>query len=197
MLRAGVAHGVPEALAIALLLVLGSAVFMSPTTARAEGCTGATFSRAVARADAAIVGTISKVAKNANGARYAAAVEVERAWRIETGAVWRGRAYPGLCSCCGTDRPRIGARVVVLLDVSGIDPGRVADVFYTVGITVTSTQVRRLPGTLPDTATAPDAAPASRASSAAPAILLAVVVAAAALLLTSPRWRGRLPPVLP
>jgi hypothetical protein len=181
------------ALAFAAALTLAAAAHTTAAAAQAEGCTGATFRQAVAHASGAIVGTISKTGENDAGVTYASEVEVERALGTQAGAIWHGTAYPGYCWCCGDDRPKVGARVVVLVNVTVINPGTTSDAVYTVGVTVTQAQVSRLANDLPDTAAATEAAPATPAPSATPAVLLAAFVIAGTLLLVMPRQHGPRP----
>jgi hypothetical protein len=185
----GMARGELARVALTLVAILGLTVssHVAAPIVRGECDGGVPYSEAVGLAHGAIVGVISQVGRDAINLPYVAEVTVERAVGAEAGPVWRGRAYAGMA--CDGDEPMVGARVVVLLDVTilSVPP---SDTFYTIGIAVTPAQVARLASDLPDTATAGAAEPATGPRSSVWLAMVAAFVAGSALLLWGP-WHRR------
>jgi len=183
-----VAKGKLARLALTLVATFGVAIsaHVAAPTVRGECDGGVPFSEAVRLAHGAIVGVISQVGHDKINFPYVAEVTVERAVGTTVGPVWRGQAYAGVA--CDGDEPVVGARVVLLLDVTivAVPP---SDTFYTIGFAVTPAQVARLASDLPDTATAGLAEAAPRPWSSVMLAVVAAIVAGSALLLWSPRHR--------
>ncbi len=178
------------AVTLVLTLTLGTAAHGTAPNAWAEGCLGATYQRAVRHAAGAVVGVISKVGVSDFGVSFVSQVAVERVVGSKSGTLWRGTAYPGYCWCCGDDPPVVGARVVVLLDVTVPTAAPPGDRFYTIGITVTPAQVARLAADLPDTATIAEDTAIAAPASFVPPILAAIFLGVAALLVRHPMRRA-------
>jgi hypothetical protein len=175
------------ALVLVAILGLTASLHVAAPAVRGECDGGVPYTGAIGLAHGAIVGTISRVGRDAINLPYVAEVTVERAAGAEAGPVWRGRAYAGMA--CDGDEPRVGARVVVLLDVTilGVPP---SDAFYTIGVAVTTAQVARLASDLPDTATAGAAEPATGPWSHGWLVVVAALAAGSALIPWGP-WRRR------
>jgi hypothetical protein len=187
MTRRDLAHA---AITLVATFTLGIAAHGTAPTAEAEGCLGATYQQAVGHAGGAIVGVISKIGKNESDVSFASEVTIERVVGTKSGTLWRGTAYPGYCWCCGDDPPQVGARVVVLLDVTVPTAQPPGDRFYTIGVTVTPAQVARLAADLPDTATIAEGTTIAAPASFVPPILLGVFLGVAALLVRHPMRRA-------
>lgn len=174
------------ALTLVATLGLATSAHVAAPTVRAECDGGVPYSAAVRLAHGALVGVVSRVGRDGIGLPYLAEVAVERAVGTRVGPVWRGQAYAGMA--CNGDEPTVGARVVVLLDVTipGVPP---ADTFYTIGFAVTPAQVARLAGDLPDTATAVASEADDRPWPPITLELVGALVAGSALLLRGSRHR--------
>jgi hypothetical protein len=176
----GMATGELTRVALTLIATLGLTVsaHVAAPTARGECDGGLPYTEAVGLARGAIVGVISQVGHDVINLPYVAEVTVERAVGAGAGPSWRGQAYAGMA--CEGDEPSVGARVVILLDVTilSVPP---SDTFYTIGVAVTPAQVSRLASDLPDTATAGAAELATGPRSSVWLAVVAAVAAASAL----------------
>jgi hypothetical protein len=182
------ARGELARIALTLVATFGLAIsaHVAAPTVRGECDGGVPYSEAVRLAHGAIVGVMSQVGRDEIGFPYVAEVAVERAVGTKVGPVWRGQAYAGMA--CDGDEPMVGARVVVLLDVTilAVPP---SDTFYTIGFAVTAAQVARLASDLPDTAAAGAAEAGTHPWSPVTLEVVAAFVAVSALLLWSPGHR--------
>ena len=170
---------------VATFTLVVSAHVVAPT-ARAECDGGVPYAAAVKLARGTIVGVITEVGRDENSLLFAAEVRIERAVGTAAGSAWRGKAYAGMA--CNGDEPNVGARVVVLLDVT-IPDVPPSDQFYTIGFAVTPAQVARVADDLPDTATGGLVDAATRPASPLGPAFLAACVAVSALFLWRPRRR--------
>ncbi len=138
---------------VAMGLVLAGGLAQATTPAMRASCDGGVvYSWAVSHARGAVVGRVASTATDEFGFPWVTSVRVERASGLAPGSLYRGRIGIGMCS---TDEPRVGARVVVLVDVPGAVPGQPpSDLFYTLGRTVTPWQAAHVFADLPDTAMA-------------------------------------------
>ena len=181
------------AMALVITIAFAMAAHATAPVARAACDGGFTYDTAVAHAHAAVVGVIAETREDGLGIVYASAVTVERAFGVQVGPIFHGRADVGLCA---DDFPRVGARIVVLLGVTFPDvPGGPWDLFYTEGRTVTAAQVASLAGDLPDTAIAP--LPGSRSGSPMLAVVAGLAVLVGLLILPAPTRRRRAAPQRP
>ncbi len=134
---------------LAMIGTLLAATFATAPAVRAECDGGFLFGETVPHARAAIVGRITGLAAGRYGLLDVTSVRVERAYGVDPGAVYRVRATTGWCA----DYPKIGLRVVLLLDVDLPGTRLDGDYFYVVGQSVTSAEAAGIGATLPDTAT--------------------------------------------
>lgn len=168
------------------MLVLAAFGHAAAPAARAECDGGYTYEVTVRHAHGALIGVITATDQDDMGFVYASAIDVERAYGVTVGRVYRDRVDVGLC---GEDAPLVGARVVVLLDVRmpGVAGGP-WNVLYTIGQTVTRSQAASLAADLPDTSTVSSAAALAGTADRKPSSGLVEFAAFAALVGLLLRW---------